>query len=296
MARTDAWLAPAGSQLAPLTVRFAALLRRYLPGGVAAALAATPFAAPLRAVLSRSAEGPAWVVVSAGPLAGARMLLDMRCEKFYWLGTHERSSLLLLHREVRTGAVAWDIGAHIGYFTLALSRLVGPEGRVYAFEPLPDNLRRLRANVAASGAPNVDALGLALSDRRGLARLTRGESTLTGALDPGGDLSSTALTFTDTVDGLVARGNVPPEVMKIDVEGAEGAVLRGARETIASSRPLLVIELHSPEAAREAVVALPVRYRFYDVERGRDAGFAPGQGRYLARPEPMGTEGSCVSS
>lgn len=284
MARAEVRLAfRSGSR--PLAHRAASLVRRLLPDDLAAAIARSPFAAPLRSALERRATGHVWVEVCAGPLAGARLLLDLRCEKYYWLGTHERTLLRLLEREVSAGAVVWDIGAHIGYVALALSRFAGPAGRVYAFEPLPENLRRLRANLAANDASNVEARGLALGDRRGVVRLVRSRSTLMASIVRAEESAGEILAPLDTVDGLVALGLRPPDVLKIDVEGAEALVLRGARETIATARPLLALEVHSTEAGRDAVAALPAPYRFYDAQRRRRAEPPLEPGRYIARPE-----------
>ncbi len=287
MARLDARLAAPGgarsfAQWATVAVR------RFMPDGLAAGLARSWIAAALRPALERDAEGPVWVEVSAGPLAGARLLLDLRCEKYYWLGIHERPLLRALGREVTPGMTVWDVGAHIGYTALALGRLTGPQGRVYAFEPLPENLRRLRMNIAVNGAHHVDARGVALSDRRGIARMARHASTLMASLTRATEGADAFLTPTDTVDGLVAQGLAAPDVLKVDVEGAEALVLRGARETIAAARPPLALEVHSAEAGRDVVDALPGPYRFYDVRRRRRVEPPLEPGHYLARAERGG--------
>lgn len=283
MARANVHMAVAGRSL-PLAHRVAWLARRLLPDGLAVAIARSPFAALVRPALERNVASPVWAQVCAGPLAGARLLVDLRCEKYYWLGTHERSLMRLLEREVSAGATVWDIGAHIGYVALALGRFTGPAGRVYAFEPLPENLRRLRANLAANGAHHIEARGVALSDRRGVARMALSSSTLMASIVPGVEDADEVLVPTDTVDGLVAGGLRAPALLKIDVEGAEALVLRGGRETIAMHRPLLALEIHSAEAGRDAIAALPAPYRFYDAQRRRRVEAPLEPGRYVARP------------
>lgn len=284
MARVDARYAVSSGSFS-LAHRATSAFRRLMPDAVAAALARSWLTAVLRPALERDATSPVRIEVSGGPLAGARLLLDLRCEKFYWLGTHERALLRALERDVTEGMTVWDVGAHIGYVALVMSRLTGPRGRVYAFEPLPENLRRLRMNVAANGADNVDVHGVALSDRRGIARMARRASTLMASLAQAADETDEFLAPTDTVDGLVARGLQEPHVLKVDVEGAEALVLRGARETIAAARPLLALEIHSAQAGREAVDALPVPYRFFDARRRSRVEPPLGPGRYIARAE-----------
>jgi FkbM family methyltransferase len=285
MARADAHLAVLGSL--PLAYRVVSLTRRVLPDGVAAALTRSPLAGLLRPAFEPASPVPVWVEVSGGPVAGARLLVDLRCEKYYWLGTHERALLRLLEREISGGMTIWDVGAHIGYLSLALSRFAGAAGRVYAFEPLPENLRRLRANVAANKARNVQVQGLAMSDRRGVVRIARSNSTLMASMVGRSEVAGEILAPADTVDHLVQRGLQPPDVLKIDVEGAEALVVRGARETIGAQGPLLAIEIHSVEAGRDVVAALPLPYRFYSVRRRR-VGLPVEPGHYVARPELRG--------
>lgn len=272
----------------PLAHRAAVAARRLLPDGLAAAIARSPLAVLVRPALERDMGEPVWADVCAGPIAGARLLLDLRCEKYYWLGTYEGALLRWLEREIGPGTVVWDVGAHIGYMSLALGRFTGPTGRVYAFEPLPQNLRRLRANVEANGAHQIEALGIALTDRRGVARMRLGSSTLMASILPTTESADEILVPTDTADELVASGLRAPAVLKVDVEGAEALVLRGARETIAAHRPLLALEIHSAAAAREALAALPLPYRFYDAQRRRRVEGSLGPGRYVARPASEG--------
>ena len=76
----------------------------------------------------------------------------------------------------------------------------------------------------------------------------------------------------------------PPDLMKIDVEGAEGAVIRGAARTIDAHRPVLLIEVHSRDAGREVADAMPCRYTFRDLATGIETGSPELPAHYLARP------------
>jgi precorrin-6B methylase 2 len=89
----------------------------------------------------------------------------------YALGTSEPEIQDVFAEHVRHGGVVWDIGANIGFYSLIASRLVGEDGKVFAFEPLPANLDAIARNIALNGVENIEVVGLALSDRVGTAEL-----------------------------------------------------------------------------------------------------------------------------
>ncbi len=113
-------------------------LGQQLPASWRLALTQAPAVAWLRRLfLLPLTQGPVVVELSA-PLAGCRMRLDMRAgHRRYALGTYEPEISALLQPTFKYGWTTMDIGANIGYFTLLVARLVGPKGRVIAFEPFP---------------------------------------------------------------------------------------------------------------------------------------------------------------
>jgi FkbM family methyltransferase len=268
----------------PLLYRLAAGGRRVLGTSGASLLRRSAIAKPLRSALSRRAPaGVAMVDVCGGRLRGTRMLVDLSCEKYYWLGTHEPRVQDWLAANVAAGSVVYDIGAHVGFFTLLCSALAGPAGSVRAFEPRLENVERLTANLRANDARNVRVVEAAVCDSEGEAAFIADDCTLEGRLGDSGDSVSVRVTTT-TVDACVAGGMPLPDVLKIDVEGAEGSVIRGAAETIAKHGPTLLIEVHSAAAGVEVVDALPRAYDFVSVETGKSAGFPLAAGHYAARP------------
>lgn len=142
----------------------------------------------------------------------------------------------------------YDIGANVGFYTLLSSARAGSSGRVISFEPLPSNVEFLRKHIALNGCANVDVRPVAISDRDGEATFQDTESNATGRLAAGGGRR----VRTETIDGLLARGEIPPpSIVKIDIEGAEGMALRGARQCLIDHHPMIFLATHGPEVHKE---------------------------------------------
>ena len=150
------------------------------------------------------------------------------------------------------GDVLYDVGANIGFFSLVGARLVEPGGRVYAFDPVPENAEAVRVNAALNGIGNVTVLERAAGAARGRDRLLRVEDLSWSQLESQGWHPKTVDAVEVEVvpiDELVASGEVqPPTLVKIDVEGAELDVVRGMAQTIERHRPAIVCELHDTAA------------------------------------------------
>ncbi|MFF2411909.1 FkbM family methyltransferase [Streptomyces sp. NPDC058092] len=159
---------------------------------------------------------------------------------------------------VRPGAVCLDIGAEYGLYTWSLSALAGPSGRVHSVEPLHGPAQWLRTMAATLGCDNVTVHRMALGERahEGTMSLPRrrllpvhGRAYLTdGASGPGPNVefatSRPVTTPVRTVDGLCHHmGLDRVDFIKADVEGAEAAVLSGARRTLLRHRPALLLEI-----------------------------------------------------
>jgi FkbM family methyltransferase len=156
-------------------------------------------------------------------------------------GTFEVATQRLLRRLARPGHVAADVGANIGYHTLTLSQLVGLTGKVYAFEPHPQTLARLKLNLAANDCRNVQIYSIALSDRKSEAELFVGQSHGQASLRFHGRQACSMACVTERLDVIFA--DLPRlDIIKIDVEGAEHLVLQGALETLRRLRPHVILE------------------------------------------------------
>jgi FkbM family methyltransferase len=145
-----------------------------------------------------------------------------------WLGTYELEKQAALERFIKPGMTVYDIGAQAGFYTLLFSRLVGLGGPVYAFEPFAENLRYLVAHIAMNRLSNVKVVQVALASRTGVAGFTVGRGKSQNALVRSDE--SPLVVATMRLDELVEdHGFSPPDLMKLDVEGAEASVLDGAR-------------------------------------------------------------------
>lgn len=212
-------------------------LARRLPLSVIAALNRAQFrpiiGRPLRALAVRSAGSG---VIGRG--AGAGLLLDATgTNPGYLLGTTEPDEQAWLAARLCPGDVFYDVGANIGFHTVIAARLVGNAGTVVAFEPLPENAAQLRRNVELNSFANVEVVEAALSDGTGFANLSGSGHRTRRTLTKLGGVEVRTFRLDDWE-------GPPPDLLKIDVEGAELVVLEGALETIRRHRPDMLIEVH----------------------------------------------------
>lgn len=160
--------------------------------------------------------------------------------------------------QLRENSIVLDVGAHWGLYTLMAAPLVRS---VIAFEPDPGNRAILETNIRLAGLGNVAVRAEALSDRTGTIEFHRyvgrswGMSMMGGLLPSGFTVPVSVPTI--AIDGLGAT----PDLIKIDVEGAEHAVLKGAERTLARSGPALIVEVH--ETRLGSLGSSPVLLREY---------------------------------
>lgn len=184
----------------------------------------------------------------------ARLLLDADDE---WITPAlvatqgwEPGETALLGERIKPAMTFLDIGAHVGYFTCLAARLVGPRGLVLAFEPSPRNYELLLANVWRNGFFNVVCFPWAIGAEPGIVDLHY-SSTNTGdhrvyASEPGRRSTPVRVAALDSIDAL----RPPVDIVKIDVQGAEEAVIRGMSEMLRGSPSVLVTAEFWPAGLR----------------------------------------------
>jgi len=255
----------------------AALVAKALPAGMRQRLYRLgPVTRGMRSLLNAaSPKGLTEIEIAAGPLAGARMRLDLRTEKDLWLGTYELDLLQAIDNFAEAGMVAYDVGANLGYVSLAIARAVGPSGQVVAFEPLRANFDRLRLHLKmnAEGSrvrPVEAAVGVRTTRSQFLAHASSTMGKLEGS--SGRALQYTAGQKVEVIsldDWVYQQGEAAPGLVKIDVEGGEVQVLEGMERLLGQARPYLLVELHGPEVASRAQGNLErAGYRLHEIQPG----------------------------
>jgi FkbM family methyltransferase len=199
---------------------------------------------PLRAV---PRERP--VRILGGPLRGWRWI-PAAASHGCWLGTFERAEQDVFARTIRPGDVVYDLGANVGFYTLLAAKLAGPTGRVVAFEPVPRNLGYLRRHLALNHREDVTVVAAAVSDRSGTARFRDGPAHTVGTLATDGGYAVDVVALDDYTSSPA------PRVIKIDVEGAEADVLRGAHRVLRTVRPIVLLSTHSTALRLECTALL----------------------------------------
>jgi len=186
------------------------------------------------------------VPIPLGRLCGKRWIVGSAIHRC-WLGLYEHEKQQVIAREVRPDSVFYDVGANVGFYSLLASSLVG-KGKVFAFEPVPRNLDYLRRHLALNRVTNIEVLTLAVSDKVGTAPFQAEPTGSMGHLSIDGDVTVS----TATLDSLVQERRIlPPNYIKMDIEGAELLALRGARETFERYRPVIFLATHGREVHQE---------------------------------------------
>jgi len=181
-------------------------------------------------ILTTAARGKKWIIGS-----GANS---------QWLGISEVNKKNLFQKTIPQGSVVYDIGANVGIYTLLSAVLCGNSGRVFAFEPDPHNIKYLEDHVALNNLQNVSIEKKAISNSSGHLFFQDTGDHCNSHISENGQIEVEAITVDDFV---FKNNNLPPNYLKIDVEGAEYLVLEGAQKTLSEYRPEIFLATHGLE-------------------------------------------------
>ncbi len=224
------------------------------------------------------------VRVLGGPNRGMRWIRGAGITNACWIGNYEADHLAPLSHLVKPGMTVYDVGAHTGYYTLALSQLVGETGHVYAFEPEARNVYYLRRHVKLNNLRNVTVVQAAISDKTGMVafddiRFTTGSQYLVPTI---------------SLDEFIAAGHPLPGFLKMDIEGVEWSALHGAAAILEKAEAAWMLATHSDQLRVDCRAKLAsCGYRFTAFDGKSDPG---DENDFLVLPNPVPAAGGGSNS
>jgi len=244
------------------------VLRRCVPPIITDALKKTPLYRPLLSMQNRfilEVSKPSWHTIKDGPLSGIRIYSPNKGGFGEMIsGNYDKFFSDYIAKLPLEGKTVFDIGAHIGFSSLVFAKAVGKKGKVYAFEPNRPNAERLKKILSENQelGKRVTLEEIAISDKPGKEEFVFGDQVDEGT-SSGSFISSAntiwekgiydeigfkrAIVETASLDSLSNTRNISdaPAVIKIDVEGAEYLVIRGAKKFLKKNRSIILMEIHS---------------------------------------------------
>lgn len=203
-------------------------------------------------------------------------------KKIFETGTYERGTLQIIDKCLKKGDIFLDIGSNIGLMSLFASKKVKNEGTIFSFEPLPGTFRMLEENIKLNKAQNISAYKFAIGNKTATEKiytsdLNRGSASL---IKP--DISDNQNSFTTktiSLDDFVVNSGIDiVKMIKIDVEGWELNVLKGASATLKKDpSPILCIEYSSLHALKDGnlidiyyFIKNLKKYRIFKLKNGKE--------------------------
>jgi len=226
-----------------------------IPYGLRDKIRKIPLVGPLQRIVFQAAfRGQLDFSMKEGPAKGLVFPLSLPADKLFWTGLWEKEFAERLAKATRPGAVCLDVGSYRGYFGGVMA--VNGAGMVHCFEPNPENLEKLERLARLNPALPLRIHPLALGDRDGETEFVLMAEDTMGKLAASGFQASrsTGARFKvqlARLDTLVEKGEVHlPDLIKLDVEGAEKMFLEGAMNSLRAKRPAVLLEYHSGPLAR----------------------------------------------
>lgn len=165
-----------------------------------------------------------------------------------WIGIYEYQKQHIFERTITQGSIVYDLGAHVGFYTLLASVLVGSGGKVVSFEPIPRNIFFLKEHLRLNQIDNVQVVEAAVSNKSGITFFDECPFSMMSHISTKGKLQ----VKTVAIDDLISEGEIPPaDYIKIDIEGAEMLALSGAKFMISRSTPTIFLATHGKSVHQE---------------------------------------------
>ena len=195
--------------------------------------------------------------IISGPLHGMRIVTSWNDYPSAILGYNEKALLQWFGCNARIGETWLDIGSHYGYTAMAMARLVGTTGRVFAFEPMLSTAGCISRSIAINGLTQVTIvpMGLGSASELEIRRISTTRGMADSTLDGGRDEAAILVACFEWLWPRICGGDSHIDGVKIDVQGMEIEVLRGMAGVLKIWRPKLALEVHAG-VDREALLAL----------------------------------------
>lgn len=186
--------------------------------------------------------------IQRGYLKGYRFMVSENSGWSPILGRWEPESHRVFARLIKPGQTVFDLGANNGIHSLLFSKLVGSGGKVFSFEPLPENIAEIEKNISLNSISNIRIIPAAIGDQDGETTFFLGHFNKQGSIvGIGSQTGKQVPVKLMTLKTVIAKERANPDFIKIDIEGAESSALLGFGELISKIRPVFFIELHTPE-------------------------------------------------
>ena len=200
-----------------------------------------------------------------GYLKGSHIIVSENTQWAPIIGRWEPAMQKIIANTVNEGNIFYDLGANFGLHGLLSAKYLGANGYIYNFDPLPSNLEEIKVNYALNGVENYTNIQKAVSNKNGNTEFNVAHHNGQGSLGIKREGSGKIVVETTTLDSFISDSNPLPDFIKMDIEGAEGDALEGFVQHIEKSFPVMIIELHSPEADKK--VGQFLKFYKYDAYR-----------------------------
>lgn len=203
--------------------------------------------------LDSKSSGEDLYIVLSGALKGYKIFTNPHIRPGYILGTYEPDTTKAVTDHCKPGWVVCDIGAHHGYFSLLMSKIIGARGYCFAYEPFSENYDCIVKTIQANSLTNITVEQLAVSNQSNLKvfqtipqESTMGRIVNNIALGETHRFEEAAIVKTTSLDDYFKNCGFPRiDMIKIDVEGAESQVIEGAQSILNNYTPILIMEIHA---------------------------------------------------
>ncbi|MDB6124159.1 MAG: methyltransferase FkbM family [Pedosphaera sp.] len=177
---------------------------------------------------------------------GRRLELDLNSHIeriIYYQNAYETWDTLFLESIVQPGWIMFDVGVNIGWHSLMASKKIGSNGKIFAFDISPDEMKKLKRNIELNQLACIEPILLAMSDRPGKVSISEtrdsGRTSLAVGGQRGKEIEATSL------DHFVTQRNISRlDIIKVNIEGAEVKFLSGGRQTLKQFQPIIVMEFN----------------------------------------------------